>query len=154
MTMRVHQLSTVVVLAAAILFLWPGSVPSQPEKKADPKAGSIAKEWRYPGVGTADIISLSHKPQALYVEQYTLKTEYADVWNHFATKVGSDGRYNDLMSWAVIGDLNAPDKGHFMVFGDSQETIFAQNSDKTTIHVEIRRSGDKKTLVIVLVGVR
>jgi hypothetical protein len=152
MTRRVHPLPTGVLIAAAIFFLWPASVPSHPEKKADPTAVFIAKEWRYPGVDVQ--ISLVGKSQAFYTEQYAAEVDFADVWNHFAAKAGSDGRYKDNTTWAVMGELKAPDKGQFMLFGSGQEMSFGQNNDKRTILVEIRRSGDKTTRVWVVVGVR
>src|SRR5262245_42189475 len=97
MTMRLHQLPTVLLLAAAIRVLWAGSFPSQPGKKGDATAVSIAKEWRYPGVGTVDASLSPVKSEAFYIEQYTVKADFADVWNHFAAKTGSDARYKDKM---------------------------------------------------------
>ena len=158
MTRRAHQSPAVLLLAAAVLLLWPGDVPSQPEKKAAPTAVSIAKEWRYPGVGTVATSLSPLKSQAFYIERYAVKADFAEVWNHFAAKTGSEARYKDKMIWALMGELKAPAKGHFMVFDvigqHGQEAHFGQNSEKKTIHVEIRRSGEKQTGVCMVVGVR
>lgn len=169
MTIRLHPLPTAVLLATAMLFLGSGPIRSQPPKKADPTAVAIAQAWRYPGVSAVDTSLTPLKSEAFYIEKYAVEADFADVWNHFAAKSGADARYKDNMKWALMGKLNTPRPGdqafapgrrgdraagHFMVFGNNQEAHFGQNSENRTIHVEIRRSGEKKTAVCVVVGVR
>ena len=154
MTKCVHQVSAVLLLTAAMLLLRPGSLLSRaPEKTKAPTAVEIAKEWRYPGAAVDKSVT-SSKSENFYIESYSVEADFADVWNHFAAKSGSEEKFKDNKVWLVMGELKGPDKGHYLVFGDGREADFGQNTESRTVHVEIRKAGGGRVNVLLVAGVR
>jgi hypothetical protein len=134
----------------------PTASSQPPEKKADPSAVAIAKEWRYPGVVTVDKRISPAKSEAFCLERYKVKAKFTDVWDHYAAKSGPTVKFKDDTIQNLMPELKGTEKGHFMVFDVShgQEAHFGQSIASKTIHVEIRKSGDEQTDICVLVGVR
>jgi hypothetical protein len=157
MTTRVEKLVVILPFAVATVLVLPPLSPSRSdERKVDVTAVAIAKEWRFPGVNTVELGIQPRQSQAFCLERYTVQAKFEDVWNHYGAKCSLKDKYRDNFRHAVMQEMKEPDKGHNMILdvAPGRETHFGQNTDRKTVHVEIRKADESHTEVCTVVGTR
>jgi hypothetical protein len=143
MTTRVERFVAILLFGAATVFGLPRlSLSLSDERKVDVTAVAIAKEWRYPGVNTVELGIQPRQSQAFCLERYTVEAKFEDVWNHYGAKCSLKDKYRDNFRHAVMQEMKEPDKGQNMILdvAPGQESHFGQNTDRKTVHVEIRKA--------------